>query len=70
MYDPNVDNIPKAENYLTGQKRGDPTHNDSYMFTTVSYSYAIRGKSNFGKARYGSYFKGKKYKKRTIRAKF
>ncbi|MEW6470409.1 MAG: DUF6089 family protein [Bacteroidota bacterium] len=56
--------------YAPGQKRGDPTHNDSYIFTTVGYSYVIRGKSKFGKSRYGKYFKGNKYKKRKIRAKF
>lgn len=71
IYNPDVDNIPPKENYVPGQKRGDPTHNDSYMFTTVSYSYALRGKSRFSKSKkYGSYFKGKRYKKRTIRAKF
>lgn len=61
---------PVLASYAPGQKRGDPTHNDSYIFTTVGYSYAIRGKSKFGKARYQHYFKGNKYKKRKIRAKF
>ena len=31
-------------NYLPGQKRGDPTHNDSYMYTTLSYSYVLKGR--------------------------
>ena len=56
--------------YLPGEKRGDPTHGDSYIFTTVGYSYCMRGRSKFGKARYQRYFKGNKYKKRKIRAKF
>jgi hypothetical protein len=66
---------PSLQNYgppsnLTNGKRGDPTHNDSYMFTMVSYSYVIKGKSKFSKARYKSYFRKGKYKKRKIRAKF
>jgi hypothetical protein len=56
--------------YVAGSKRGDPTHNDAYMFTMVNYSYVIKGKSKFSKSRYKSYFKRGKYKKRKIRAKF
>lgn len=54
----------------TSAKRGDPTHNDSYLSTTINASYALQGKSKFAKSRYKSFFKGKKYAKRTIRAKF
>ena len=61
---------PVYYSFQPGQKRGDPTHNDSYIFTTVGYSYSIRGRSKFGKQRYQKYFKGNKYKKRKIRAKF
>jgi len=53
-----------------GNKRGDATHNDSYMTSTINFSYALRGKSTFYKSNYGSIFKGKKYKKRKFRAKF
>jgi len=28
-------------NYMPGEKRGDPTHNDTYMFTTLTYSYYL-----------------------------
>ena len=28
-------------NFMPGEKRGDPTHNDTYMFTTVTYSYYL-----------------------------
>ena len=56
--------------YMPGEKRGDPTHNDSYLSTTVDFSYVIRGKSSFYRSKYGSIFKGKKYKKRKFRAKF
>ncbi|HTL80542.1 MAG TPA: DUF6089 family protein [Bacteroidia bacterium] len=51
-------------------KRGDPTHNDSYMTTTVEYSYVFRGKSSLYRSHYSSMFKGKKYKHRKVRAKF
>lgn len=34
-----------AANYLPGNKRGDPTHKDTYIFSTVSVSYVIKGKS-------------------------
>ncbi|MFI5150101.1 MAG: DUF6089 family protein [Bacteroidia bacterium] len=53
-----------------GAKRGDPTHKDSYIFSTINMSYALRGKSTFYRSNYGSLFKGKKYKKRKFRAKF
>jgi len=69
-YNPKTDGIPSKQNYTPGSKRGDPTHNDSYLTTTVNVSYALRGKSKFAKSKYKSYFKGKKYNKRTIRAKF
>jgi hypothetical protein len=54
-----------------GQKRGDKTHKDSYITTSLSYSYVLRGKSSFYRGRYGSFF-GKKGRKkvRKIRAKF
>ncbi len=58
------------KNYTPGSKRGDPSHNDSYMTTSIYYSYVLRGKSSFYKSKYGSVFKRSKYKKRKIRAKF
>lgn len=68
--DPN-NYTPHLENgVMKYPKRGDPTHNDSYLSTTVNASYALKGKSKFAKSKYKSYFKGKKYTKRTIRAKF
>jgi hypothetical protein len=50
-------------------KRGDKTHDDAYMTMSVSYSYVIRGKSSFYKARRNGFF-GRKRKTRKIRAKF
>jgi hypothetical protein len=65
--DPNAANQP----LYAGQKRGDPTHKDSYITMSLSYSYVIRGKSSFYRGRYGHFF-GKKSKRRVrkIRAKF
>lgn len=53
-------------------KRGDPSHNDSYLTTNVEFSYVFRGKSSIYKSKYGSIFKGKnKYgRRRKVRAKF
>jgi len=52
-----------------GEKRGDPTHNDTYMFTTLSYGYLIRGSNSFYRQSYG-WLSGKKSKSRKVRAKF
>ncbi|MBI4930790.1 MAG: hypothetical protein HY841_08520 [Bacteroidetes bacterium] len=64
-YYPHIENGTKVY-----PKRGDPTHNDSYLSTTINASYVLKGRSRFAKTKYKSYFKGKKYTKRTIRAKF
>jgi hypothetical protein len=54
-----------------GQKRGDSKYKDAYMTMNLSYSYVLRGKSSFYKARSNGLFgKGKKRKMRKIRAKF
>ena len=56
-----------ANNFTTGNKRGDPTHNDSYMFMTVSFSWVIQGHSKeWGKRKaiYGHYFNQDKLIKR------
>lgn len=54
-----------------GNKRGDPTHKDSYLTMNLSYSYVLRGKSSFYKGRYGHFFgKKRRGKTRKIRAKF
>lgn len=62
--------VPDEKNYTPGSKRGDPSHNDSYLSTSITYSYVLRGRSSFYRSKYGSIFKHKKYKKRKIRAKF
>jgi hypothetical protein len=51
-------------------KRGDPSHNDSFITSNVEFSYTIRGKSSLYRSHYSSLFKGKKGKHRKVRAKF
>jgi hypothetical protein len=67
----NSENAADPVNYIPGTKRGDPTHNDSYLFTTLNFSYALRGKNSFYKSKY-NYITGvrRKMKKRRVRAKF
>ncbi len=66
--DPNVD-LPHPNNYDTGDIRGDPTHNDSYLTMTLTYSYVLRGQSNFYRQRY-NWIRGSKRVGRKSRAKF
>ncbi len=54
----------------TLNKRGDPTHNDSYLTMNISYSYVFRGQSAFYRSKYGSFFSKTAKKGRKIRAKF
>ena len=61
--------IPDAIQYSAGTKRGDPTHNDSYLTMTLTYSYVLRGQSNFYRQRY-NWMRGKKRIGRKSRAKF
>ncbi|HTB32032.1 MAG TPA: DUF6089 family protein [Bacteroidia bacterium] len=35
-----------ADNYLPGNKRGDPTNNDSFLTTQLSFGYVFKGKSH------------------------
>ncbi len=49
--------------------RGDPTHNDSYLTMTLTYSYVLRGQSNFYRQRY-NWLRGTKRVGRKSRAKF
>ncbi|MGZ3866916.1 MAG: DUF6089 family protein [Bacteroidia bacterium] len=63
---------PDVKGFFTpGHKRGDPSHKDAYMTLFLNYSYVLRGKSNFYRSRYGSFFfKKTRRKVRKIRAKF
>ena len=61
--------LPNPNNYTPGDKRGDPTHNDSYLSMTFTYSYVLRGQSNFYRQRY-NWVRGAKRVGRKSRAKF
>ncbi len=60
------------QNFKAGAKRGDPTHNDSYLSMNVTYSYTLRSKGSFRHSKYGSFFnkKRRRGKGRAIRSKF
>jgi len=60
----------KLTNFIAGSKRGDPSHNDSYLTATVNFSWAIRSKSKYYKARHGWVLGKKGPKRRKSRAKF
>jgi len=49
-----LDNIPStfAENFTPGNKRGESSHNDSYLTSTVEFSYALKGRRAFDKPQY------------------
>ncbi len=68
-YHRDPDAIPHAANYEPGEKRGDPTHNDSYLTTVFTYSYVIRGRSNFYRQKYG-WLTNRRRRGRRSRAKF
>ncbi len=36
-----------ANNYLPGNKRGDPTHDDAYIFSTINFSYVFLGRGGW-----------------------
>jgi hypothetical protein len=61
--------LPDPRNYDEGSIRGDPTHNDSYLTMTFTYSYVLRGQSNFYRQRY-NWIRGTKRVGRKSRAKF
>ena len=61
--------LPDPRNYEPGNKRGDPTHNDSYLTMMFTYSYVLRGQSNFYRSNY-NWMRGAKRVGRRSRAKF
>ncbi|MBS1569332.1 MAG: outer membrane beta-barrel protein [Bacteroidetes bacterium] len=71
IYGPNgtTPNPVELVQYGPGLKRGDPTHNDSYLTMTLTYSYVLKGQSNFYRQRY-NWMRGKKRIGRKSRAKF
>lgn len=61
--------VPAPVYYEPGQKRGDPTHNDTYFFAAFTYSYVLKGRNTFYTQNYNWLF-GKKGKHRLVRVKF
>jgi hypothetical protein len=59
-----------TNNYGPGQKRGDPSQNDSFLTADFTLGYVIRGRSNFYRSHYGGLFSKGKYRIRRRRAKF
>jgi len=57
-------------NFDKGSKRGDPTHNDSYMTATINFSWAIRGRSKFYRSKHSWVLGKNKKRRRKSRAKF
>lgn len=71
MDNPDLNNgSPQVTTYNPGKKRGDPEHNDSYATVTVNFSWAIRGRSKFYRAKNSWVLGKKKRKRRKSRAKF
>jgi hypothetical protein len=66
----NTSSVADPIYYFPGQKRGDPSHNDSYLTSSITYSYIIRGRSAFYVSKYGNVFNHNKYKKSNKPAKF
>lgn len=60
---------PGEESKPKENKRGDPTNNDSYLTMNITFSYVIKGQSNFYRQRY-SWIRGKRRIGRKSRAKF
>lgn len=61
--------VPNAGSFAPGEKRGDVTNNDGYLFAQFTYSYVIKGRSSFYKKRY-NWIKKKRRVRRKSRAKF
>lgn len=63
--------LPPQESYTTaGSPRGDPSHNDSYIFTALNFSYVFRGRSNFYQSRYSWLNRQRRLLQRKTRTKF
>jgi hypothetical protein len=59
----------EAANYLPGNKRGDPSHTDSYLFTTFNFSYVFRGKW-YKRQGVASHSRVNSHKKKILHMKF
>lgn len=61
---------PQVTTFQPGKKRGDDSHNDSYLTATINFSWAIRSKSKYYRSRHGWVLGKKGPKRRKSRAKF
>ncbi len=59
-----------VDNFAPGDKRGDPSHNDSYLTATINFSWTIRGRSKFYRAKHSWVLGRNKRRRRKSRAKF
>ena len=66
-YGYHANNVDAEGNSLT--MRGDPSDNDTYMFTSLSYSYVVKGANRFYSRNYG-WLGYRKRGVRRVRAKF
>ena len=67
---PGAEKLPYPSTYEPGRKRGDPEHDDAYVTATVNFSWAIRGRSKFYRAKHSWVLGRNKRKRRKSRAKF
>ncbi len=67
---PGVTPLPETTTYEPGDKRGDPEHDDSYISATINFSWAIRGRSKFYRAKHSWVLGKKRRRRRKSRAKF
>jgi len=67
---PDAEYLPYPSTYQPGRKRGDPEHDDAYVTATINFSWAIRGRSKFYKAKHSWVLGKKKRRRRKSRAKF
>lgn len=65
-----IDDDVYLHNFIPGSKRGDPEHDDAYVTATVNFSWAIRGRSKFYRAKHSWVLGKKKRRRRKSRAKF
>ncbi len=64
--------LEESLNFVAGEKRGDPTHDDAYIFMTVSYSYFIQSRNKYYKKSRARIKRGRgrRSRARKVRAKF
>lgn len=64
------DETVQLHHFQVGSKRGDSEHDDAYVTATVNFSWAIRGRSKFYRAKHSWVLGRKKRRRRKSRAKF